>query len=102
MEWRPDGAIEVLTDDYRLIRYPDWALDPTFPAAQVTRSRSGRPAAEILGEVSGRVRRWGLLGVAWRVSSATEPADTEALLRPRCGTQSNAQRIVTRPPERDL
>ena len=39
MEWRPDGAIEVLADDYRLIRYPDWALDPVFPAAQVTRSR---------------------------------------------------------------
>ena len=35
-QWCPDGAIEVLTDDYRLIRYPDWALDPAFPAAQVT------------------------------------------------------------------
>ena len=41
MEWRPDGAVEVLTDDYRLIRYPDWALDSAFPAAQVTRSRLG-------------------------------------------------------------
>jgi len=41
LEWFPDGAVEVRTDDYRLIRYPDWALDPTFPAAQVTRSRTG-------------------------------------------------------------
>jgi hypothetical protein len=97
MEWRPDGAIEVLTDDYRLIRYPDWALDPTFPAAQVTRSRSGRPAAEILGEVAGRVRRWGLPGVAWWVSSATEPADTEAVLRARGGTQIDAVSILARP-----
>ena len=23
LEWHPDGAIEVLADDYRLIRYPD-------------------------------------------------------------------------------
>src|SRR5579871_3415789 len=59
MEWHPDGAIEVLTDDYRLIRYPDWALDPAFPAAQVTRSRSGRPATEVIEEVTARVRRWG-------------------------------------------
>ena len=47
-QWCPDGAIEVLTDDYRLIRYPDWGLetlDPAFPAAQVTRSRSERTAA---------------------------------------------------------
>ena len=85
MEWRPDGATEVLTDDYRLIRYPDWALDPTFPAAQVTRSRSERTAAEIIDEVAGRVRRWGRPGVAWWVSSATLPQDTEAALRAAVG-----------------
>jgi len=96
MEWRPDGAIEVLTDDYRLIRYPDWALDPAFPAAQVTRSRTGRPAAEVIGEVTGRVRRWGLPGVAWWVSSATRPTDTEAVLRARGGTQIDAVHILAR------
>ena len=64
-EWRPDGAVEVLTDDYRLIRYPDWALDSAFPAAQVTRSHSERAAAEVIGEVAGRVRQWGRPGVAW-------------------------------------
>src|SRR2546423_1522456 len=58
-QWCPDGAVEVLTDDYRLIRYPDWALDPAFPAAQVTRSRSERAAAEVIGEVAERVRQWG-------------------------------------------
>jgi hypothetical protein len=51
-QWCPDGAVEVLTDDYRLIRYPDWALDPAFPAAQVTWSRSERTAAEVIGEVA--------------------------------------------------
>ena len=63
VEWSPDGATEVLTDDYRLIRYPDWALDPAFPAAQVTRSRTGRAVAEIIDEVAVRVRRWHLPGV---------------------------------------
>ena len=96
MEWRPDGAVEVLTGDYRLIRYPDWALDPTFPAAQVTRSRIGRPADEIFGEVAGRVRRWGLRGVAWWISSGTLPPDTEETLRARGGKQIDAVQILAR------
>ena len=49
MEWRPDGVIEVMADDYRLVRYPDWALDHAVPAAQVTRSRAGRPV-EVCGQ----------------------------------------------------
>ena len=97
MEWRPEGAIEVLTDDYRLVRYPDWALDPTFPAAQVTRSRAGtRPAAEVIDEVAARVRRWRLHGVAWWVSSATLPPDTEATLCARGGKQIDAVQILAR------
>jgi len=96
MEWFPDGATEVLAGDYRLIRYPDWALDPAFPAAQVTRSRSGRPAAEIIGEVTAQVRRWHLPGVAWWVSSETSPPDTEAVLRARGGKRIDAVRILAR------
>ena len=99
MEWRPDGAIEVLTDDYRLIRYPDWALDPVFPAAHVTRSRAvraQRPADEIVDEVTARVRRWGLHGVAWWVSSATRPPDTEETLCARGGNQIDAVHILAR------
>ncbi len=97
MEWCPDGAIEVLTDDYRLIRYPNWALDPAFPAAaQVTRSRSARTAAEVIGEVAERVRGWNRPGVAWWVSSATLPPDTEAELRAAGGTQIDAVQILAR------
>jgi GNAT superfamily N-acetyltransferase len=96
LEWRPDGAIEVLTDDYRLIRYPDWALDPTFPAAQVTRSHSGRPLPEVIEEVTGRVRRWGLPGVAWWVSGTTRPRDTAAALRDRGAVQIDAVNILVR------
>ena len=96
MEWRPDGAIEVQADDYRLIRYPDWALDSAFPAAQVTRSRAGRPADEVIDEVVARVRRWGLRGVAWWVSSATRPPDTEEILCARGGKQIDAVQILAR------
>src|SRR6185295_16625188 len=67
-QWCPDGAVEVLTDDYRLIRYPDWALDPAFPAAQVTRSRSERTTAELIAEVAAGASvgqaRGGLVGLA--------------------------------------
>ena len=99
MAWRPDGAIEMLTADYRLIRYPDWALDPAFPAAQVTRSRAGRtrrPAGEVIDEVAARVRGWGLRGVAWWVSSATLPPDTEQVLRARGGKRIDAVQILGR------
>ena len=96
MEWSPDGATEILTDDYRLVRYPDWALDPAFPAAQVTRSRTGRGVAEIIDEVAARVRRWHLPGVAWWVSSETVPPDTEATLRARGGQRIDAVRILAR------
>jgi hypothetical protein len=95
-QWCPDGAVEVLTDDYRLIRYPDWALDPSFPAAQVTRSRSERSAAELIAEVAERVRRWGKPGVAWWVSSATLPPGTEAALRAAGGRQIDAVQILAR------
>ena len=96
MEWCPDGAIEVLADGYRLIRYPGWALDPAFPAAQVTRSRTGRPVDEVIDEVTARVRRWGLHGVAWWVSSSTLPPDTEETLRARGGKQIDAVHILAR------
>jgi GNAT superfamily N-acetyltransferase len=94
MEWRPDGASEVMRDGYRLIRYPDWALDPSFPAAQVTRSRLSRPAGPVIDEVLGRVREWGLHGVAWWVSDATWPADTEDTLQARGGKRIDAVQIL--------
>jgi hypothetical protein len=96
MEWRPDGAIEVLTGDYRLIRYPDWALDATLPAAHVTRSRAGRPAGEVIDEVAARVRGWRLPGVAWWVSAATLPPDTEQTLCTRGGKRIDAVQILAR------
>ena len=96
MEWRPAGAVEVLTDEYHLIRYPAWALDPTFPAAQVTRSRTDRPGHEVIDEVLEQVRGWGLLGVAWWVSAATRPPGTEQTLRALGAKRVDAVQILAR------
>ncbi len=41
MEFVPEGAIEGLTGDHRLLRHPDWVLGPSPRAAPVTWSPSG-------------------------------------------------------------
>ena len=95
MEWVPGGAIELRTDDYRLIRYPDVVLDPTFRAAQVTWSRTKRPLEEVIGEIAAYARVWGVPGVAWWVSAATEPA-TEHVLRARDAELIDAVQVLAR------
>lgn len=77
----PDGAIDVAGDGYLLVRYPDWLVDPTFPAAQVLWSATTRPLSEVIGEIAARARAWGLDEVGWWISAATRPAATEDELR---------------------
>ena len=96
MEWVPGGAIELRTDDYRLIRYPDVVLDPTFRAAQVTWSRTTRPLGEVIDEIAVHARGWGVPGVAWWISAATEPAGTEEALRGRDAELIDAVQILAR------
>jgi len=96
MEWVPVGAIELRTDDYRLIRYPDVVLDPTFRAAQVTWSRTARALEEILDEVAVHIRAWDLPGVAWWVSAATRSADTEQALCARGAELIDAVQVLAR------
>jgi hypothetical protein len=96
MEWCPDGAVEVRTDDYRLIRYPDWVVNPTFPAAHVTWSRTTRPLDEVIHEVAVRVRGWALTGVAWWVSPVSQPPDTEDVLRAKGATVTDEAQVLAR------
>jgi hypothetical protein len=96
MEWVPGGAIELRTEDYRLIRYPDVVLDPTFRAAQVTWSRTTRPLGEVIDEIAVHARGWGMPGVAWWISAATEPFDTEEALRARDAELIDAVQILAR------
>ena len=79
-EFVPEGAIEVRTGDYRLLRHPDWVLGPSLGAAQVTWSRTARPLDEVIGEVADLVRGWGLPGVAWWVSDVSQSAGTAEAL----------------------
>jgi GNAT superfamily N-acetyltransferase len=96
MEWVPGGAIELRTDDYRMIRYPDVVLDPTFRAAQVTWSRTTRPLDEVIGEIAAYARVWGVPGVAWWISAATQPAGTEEALRARDAELIDAVQVLAR------
>ena len=106
MEWVPGGAIELRTDDYRIIRYPDVVLDPTFRAAQVTWSRTARPLDEIIEEIAAYARVWGVPGVAWWVSAATQPVGTEEALRARDAELIDAVQVLARelgdPPQLDV
>jgi hypothetical protein len=96
MGFVPEGAIEVRTDDYQLVRHPDWALGPTVGAAQVTLSRTTRPIDEVIDEVAARVRGWGLPGVAWWISAASRPAGTEEALRARGVGLIDAMQVLAR------
>ena len=95
-EFVPEGAIEVRTDDYRLVRHPDWVLGPTLGAAQVTWSRTTRPLDRVIDEVAGHVRGWNLPGVAWWVSAASQPAGTEEALRARGAGLIDAVQVLVR------
>jgi GNAT superfamily N-acetyltransferase len=101
-EFVPEGAIEVRTNDYRLLRHPDWVLGPSLGAAQVTWSRTARPLDEVIAEVADRVRGWGLPGVAWWVSAATQPAGTEEALRDRGAGLIDAVQVLARELTGDL
>jgi GNAT superfamily N-acetyltransferase len=94
MEFAPEGGIEVRTDDYRLVRHPDWVLGPAIGAAQVTWSRTTRPLDEVIEEVTTLVRGWGLPGVAWWVSAVSQPPDTDKALRARGGGLIDAIQVL--------
>jgi GNAT superfamily N-acetyltransferase len=96
MEFVPEGAVEVRTDDYRLVRHPDWVLGSTVGAAQVTWSRTARSPDAIIDEVAARVRGWGLPGVAWWVSPVSRPAGTESALRARGAGLVDAMQVLAR------
>jgi len=96
MEFVPEGAIEVRTDDYRLVRHPDWVLGPTIGAAQVTWSRTSRLLDEVIDEIAERVRGWGLPGVAWWVSAASRPTGTDQALRARGAGLIDAMQVLAR------
>ena len=96
IEFFPEGATEVRTDDYRLVRNADWVLGPAFGAAQVTWSRTTRPVDEVIDEVAARVRGWGLPGAAWWITAVSQPAGSGEALRARGGELIDAVQVLAR------
>jgi hypothetical protein len=92
--WVPDGADQVRTEDYQLIRYPDRLTDPGWPPAQVAWSKTSRAPGEVIDEVAGQVRAWGLDEVHWWVSEATAPAATERALRARSAAVTETLQVL--------
>lgn len=74
--WVPEAAPVVRTDEYIVVAYPDWFLQPT--SARVFGSdRDAAALVDEIGEVAlglGRERLW------WRVSDQTRPRGLEAEL----------------------
>ncbi len=89
-----DEFIDVRTDEYRLLRYPDHLVSPTLPAAQVVRSNTSRPLDAVFDEVALQIQRWGLDELHWWTSSTTRPLDTEEYLRNRGGVLADSYQIL--------
>ena len=92
--WVPYGADQVRAEDYQLIRYPDRLTDPTWPPVQVAWSRTTRALGDVIEDVAGQVRAWGLDEVHWWVSGATAPTGTEGVLRARGGTVTETLQVL--------
>lgn len=90
----PDDVIEILTEDYQLLKFPEQFLSPTFPAAQVTWSRTSRPVDAVFAEITEKVRDWRLDTVHWWVTKATLPVETESILCARGGALSDTYQIL--------
>lgn len=91
-----DDVTEIRTKDYRLLRFPERILSPTFPAAQVVWSNTSKPFDVVFDEIASQVRRWDLDEVHWWVSKATRPVETESQLRGRGGELSDVFQILAR------
>ncbi|MDQ6934625.1 MAG: GNAT family N-acetyltransferase [Actinomycetota bacterium] len=74
--WIPPEAERHETDDYLLVRFPEYFLTP----AEVIRTVSERPAAELVREVIAEVRRLGLPSFIWWIKLDTTPEDLEGEL----------------------
>ena len=94
--------IDVRTEDYRLLRYPERFLSPTLPAAQIVATHTQRPLEKLFEEVAATVRSWGVDAVHWWVNASTRPANLEDWLRARGAVVSDAFDVLACELERDL
>lgn len=92
----PDDFQEVLTAEYRLLRYPERLISPTLPAAQVVWSQTSRSLDVVFDEIASEIREWKLDAFHWWVTSATRPLDTEQYLLTCGGVVSDSYQVLAR------
>lgn len=88
--WIPDVAVTVETDEYLVVRYPDWFEEPLM----LTRLRPRRPAAVVVDEALEQAARLGPPEVLCWVTPDVDPG-VEALLAQR-GTPAHAVDVLAR------
>ena len=88
--WLPDFAVTVETDEYLVVRYPDWFEEPLM----LTRLRPRRPAAVVVDEVLERARDLGPREILCWVPPDAAPG-VEALLAER-GTPAMTVDVLAR------
>ncbi|GAA1623924.1 GNAT family N-acetyltransferase [Georgenia ruanii] len=86
----PPDATDLSTADYRLVLSP---TDLDCPA-QVPRTTSARPAADLVAEVLARVRTLGAPALCWWVPD--DAADLAAALRQRGGVVTDEVEVLAR------
>ncbi|HYF72974.1 MAG TPA: hypothetical protein VD864_09135, partial [Nocardioides sp.] len=80
--WLPDFAVTVETDEYLVVRYPDWFEEPLM----LTRLRPRRPAEVVVDEALARAAELGPREILCWVTSDSDPdgdRGVEALLAQR-------------------
>ncbi|CAG4911177.1 hypothetical protein [Acidithrix sp. C25] len=97
-----DDFLDLRTDEYRLIRYPQHLLSPTLPAAQVVWSNTSRLLDLVFSEVSSQVANWDLDAIHWWVSNGTLPLETEAYLISHGGTITDTYWVLARDLDEDI
>lgn len=74
--WIPDGAPHVRTNDFLLIRYPDWFATPTTARSL----GSAREPASLVDEAAAIASAWHRDDLWWVVSDVSESTDLESEL----------------------
>lgn len=90
--WIPPEAARHETDDYLLVRFPEYFLTP----AEVIRTSSERPADELVREVIAEVRRLGLPSFIWWIKLDTTPVDLETELVAHGGQLDETLTVLAR------
>jgi len=92
----PSDVEVLVTAEYRLVRYPERFVSPTFPAVQVAHLNLARSFDSVYEELEQIVRPWGADAVHWWVTGSTAPRDVERSLVERGATLSDDAQVLAR------